>query len=170
MTNRGDINERIQKFSGNHIFPVCHCCAWHCFSPGEGSEESRYRWFTGPVSYFTENKAEKGKPEFSVEHDGTTYFLTSARQVELFNASPDKFEPRYKACPYSLAYGMVLPLDPTNFKILGGELLLFHRSEEKDALLEWNFLGVERGRASASRRCKPVPARVLSNAIAATQV
>ena len=33
---------------------------------------------------------------------------------------------------------MVLPLDPTNFKVIGDSLLLFHRSEEKDALLEWN--------------------------------
>ena len=91
-----------------------------------------------PVSYFTENKAERGNPEFAVEHDGRVYHLTSQDQVDIFEQDPDKYRPRHRACPYSLAYGMVLPLDPTNFKIVGGSLLLFHRSEEKDALLEWN--------------------------------
>lgn len=91
-----------------------------------------------PVSYFTENKAERGSPEFAVEHDGSVYYLTSDSQVDLFNENPDKYRPRHKTCPYSLALGMVLPLDPTNFKVIGDHLLLFHRSDEKDALLEWN--------------------------------
>ncbi|MEL7025338.1 MAG: YHS domain-containing (seleno)protein [Pseudomonadota bacterium] len=91
-----------------------------------------------PVSYFTENKAERGSPEFAVEHKGETYFLTSKAQVTLFAENPDRYRPKYKACPFSLAHGMVLPLDPTNFKIIGDHLLLFHKSEEKDALLEWN--------------------------------
>ena len=90
-----------------------------------------------PVSYFTENKAERGSPEFSAEHDGRVYFFTSQEQVELFTANPKKYRPRYHLCPYSLALGMVLPLDPTNFKIIGDNLLLFHLSEEKDALKEW---------------------------------
>ncbi|MEM7502930.1 MAG: YHS domain-containing (seleno)protein [Pseudomonadota bacterium] len=91
-----------------------------------------------PVSYFTEGAAEKGSSEYAVEHEGAVYFLTSREQMALFAQDPEKYRPRHKACPYSLAYGMVLPLDPTNFKIVGGSLLLFHRSEEKDALLEWN--------------------------------
>lgn len=91
-----------------------------------------------PVSYFTKNKAEIGRSEYAVEHDGKVYFLTSQEQVEIFNQDPDKYRPRHRACAYSLAYGMVLPLDPRSFKIVGGHLLLFHRSEEKDALLEWN--------------------------------
>ena len=91
-----------------------------------------------PVSYFTENKAERGSADYAVEHDGQVYYLTSDEQVDLFNANPGKYRPRHPSCPYSLAYGMVLPLDPTNFKIIGDSLLLFHRSQEKDALLEWN--------------------------------
>ena len=90
-----------------------------------------------PVSYFTEGKPELGNPEFTAEHDGKLYFLTSKAQAVVFNANPEKYAPRHQSCPYSLAYGMVLPLDPTNFKIVGGTLLLFHRSEEKDARIEW---------------------------------
>lgn len=91
-----------------------------------------------PVSYFTKNKAEIGSPDYSVVYEGQRYFLTSEAQVELFKKNPDRYRPRHRACTYSLALGMVLPLDPTNFKIVGDSLLLFHRSEEKDALLEWN--------------------------------
>jgi len=52
-----------------------------------------------PVSYFTVNKAEKGMPEFSVEHKGKLYYLTSAEQVEIFNQDPDKYAPKYDVCP-----------------------------------------------------------------------
>lgn len=91
-----------------------------------------------PVSYFTKNKAERGSAEFSAEHDGKTYYLTSQEQAALFKQDPDKYRPRYPSCPYSLAYGGVLPIDPTSFKIVGGHLLLFHHSEEQDSLLKWN--------------------------------
>jgi len=91
-----------------------------------------------PVSYFTENNAELGSPEFSVEHDGRLYFLTSQEQVEIFAKNPDKYRPRHRSCPYSLAFGMVLPLDPTNFKIVGDSLLLFHLSDDNDGLKDWN--------------------------------
>ncbi len=91
-----------------------------------------------PVSYFTENRAERGSEEFAVEYEGKVYFLTSEEQVELFAENPERYRPRYSVCPYSLASGMVLPLDPTNFKIVGDHLLLFHKTEEKDALLEYD--------------------------------
>ena len=91
-----------------------------------------------PVSYFTQDKAELGSPEFAVEHDGSVYYLTSTEQVELFGENPEMYRPRYKSCPYSLALGKVLPLDPTNFKIVGDNLLLFHLSESVDTLKLWN--------------------------------
>jgi len=91
-----------------------------------------------PVSYFTENKAELGLPEFLVKHKGSVYFLTSNEQVELFNQNPGKYVPRYRTCPFSLALGKTTPLDPTNFKIVGGSLLLFHLSKQEDGLAQWN--------------------------------
>ena len=91
-----------------------------------------------PVSYFTENKAELGNMKFAVEHDGSAYYLTSQEQIDLFEESPDMYRPRYKSCPYSLALGKVLPLDPADFKIVGNNLLLFHLSENEDSLKLWN--------------------------------
>lgn len=91
-----------------------------------------------PVSYFTVNKAEKGSPEFAVNHKGKLYYLTSAKQVEIFNQDPNKYTPKYDVCPYSLALGKITPLDPTNFKIVANTLLLFHKTEVSDGLKLWN--------------------------------
>ncbi len=91
-----------------------------------------------PVSYFTRNMAEQGRVEFAVKYGGSTYYLTSADQVELFTKDPAKYQPKYKVCPYSLTLGRAVPLDPTNFKIVGGSLLLFHKTETTDGLKLWN--------------------------------
>ena len=91
-----------------------------------------------PVSYFTKNKAELGSPAFAVEHDGKVYYLASREQVEIFEKNPNKYRPKYWTCPYSLALGKILPLDPTNFKILGDNLLLFHLSDDENGLRLWN--------------------------------
>ena len=91
-----------------------------------------------PVSYFTKNIAEQGSVEFAVEHEGDAYYLASADQVELFTQDPAKYQPKYKVCPYSLTLGGAVPLDPTNFKIVDGSLLLFHQTETSDGLKLWN--------------------------------
>ncbi len=91
-----------------------------------------------PVSYFTWNRAEKGDSEYAVSHDGVIYFLTSQAQVEAFNRNPDKYRPRHDPCPYSLALGGQLPLDPTNFRVVGDTLLLFHVPDAIDGLTESN--------------------------------
>ena len=92
-----------------------------------------------PVSYFAEDKAEMGQARFSAKHKGKLYWFTSADQVDTFNSDPEQYLPIFDAfCPYSLALGRQTPIDPTNFKIIAGQLLLFHRSEEFDALEAWN--------------------------------
>ncbi len=48
------------------------------------------------------------------------------------------FAPYNRSCPYSLAFGKILPLDPTNFKIVGDNLLLFHLSDDENGLQLWN--------------------------------
>jgi len=91
-----------------------------------------------PVSYFTEGKAERGSVEFAVSHNGTVFYLTSEDQVALFNENPNRYKPRYDVCPYSLSAGMKKSLDPTNFKIIGDNLLLFHYSDGVDGLEAWH--------------------------------
>lgn len=48
-----------------------------------------------PVSYFSKGYAEKGRPDYAVEHQGVTYYLVDDQQVELFKADPDKYVPAF---------------------------------------------------------------------------
>ncbi len=91
-----------------------------------------------PVSYFTVGAAQKGDPKFAVEHNGVTYHLTSAKQIEMFNDNPSRYEPQ---CGGWCAFGMTVedkfPVDPTKFRILDNRLYLFLNNEEIDAFDLW---------------------------------
>lgn len=95
-----------------------------------------------PVSYFEHGKAEPGKPEFSVVHNQRRYQFTDAEQMARFEADPERYEPLFpEHCPYNLALGRQAAIDPENFKIVDGHLLLFHRTEEMDGKEQWNEHG-----------------------------
>ncbi|MEM6640157.1 MAG: YHS domain-containing (seleno)protein [Pseudomonadota bacterium] len=91
-----------------------------------------------PVSYFTVGEAQLGKPEFAVRHQDKIFYLTSQAQVDLFKKDPEKYQPRHSVCAFSLAHGLVKPLDPTSFKIVDDTLLLFHVNDDTNAQFEWN--------------------------------
>ncbi|TCO77856.1 YHS domain-containing (seleno)protein [Chromatocurvus halotolerans] len=92
-----------------------------------------------PVSYFTKDRAEKGHPRFAAIHNGKIYYLRSSEQMATFNQNPEKYVPALGAhCPYSLALGRDVAVDPERFKLIDGRLYLFHKSEELDALRDWN--------------------------------
>ena len=84
-----------------------------------------------PVSYFVAGRAERGNPQFSATHNNLLYYFTSEKQIALFKQNPDRYTPRYgEYCPYSLALGRKVGIDPTRFKIHNDQLLLFHSSIE----------------------------------------
>ncbi len=93
-----------------------------------------------PVSYFTKNIAERGSSICQQEYNGNTYYFTSDEQIETFKSNPEKYIPHFGAfCPYSLTLGRQQPIDPTNFKVVGEYLLLFHRTEKSNSLDSWNL-------------------------------
>lgn len=94
------------------------------------------------VSYFTAGRPEQGSPLHAVDHDGRRYLFTDEAQQARFEADPDRYLPRYEICPFSLTMGQRLPLDPQNFRIVGGYLLLFHKSEEMDGLVKFDESGL----------------------------
>jgi len=92
-----------------------------------------------PVSYFTVGKAEKGDPQFQAEHNGATYYFTTAQQQEQFKANPERYEPAYGGwCAFGMAVEDKFPVDPTSFKIVNDRLLLFLNNKNVDALKLWN--------------------------------
>ena len=87
------------------------------------------------VSYFENDRAEPGSADYSVEFDKRVYYFTSAEQADKFRQQPEKYMPKFgEYCPYSLALGRRVGIDPTNFSIVDGQLLLFHNSVELDTL------------------------------------
>lgn len=91
-----------------------------------------------PVSYFEKGRAELGSPDHAVEHEGKVYHLASAAQAHAFRENPDKYLPAHGGvCAYGVSIGKTFPVDPTNFKIVDGRLLLFLKNDEVDARELW---------------------------------
>lgn len=91
-----------------------------------------------PVSYFA-GKAERGSEQFAVEHDGVTYQLTDASQVEEFERDPDRYVPAFGGwCAFGMAISDKFPVDPTSYKIVDGRLFLFLRNDRLSALEMWD--------------------------------
>jgi len=92
-----------------------------------------------PVSYFIAGQAVRGSEEHSATHDGATYHLVSETERDLFLADPDRYLPAYGGwCAYGLAVNERFPIDPGNFKIVDGRLMLFLKNDTVDALTLWN--------------------------------
>ena len=93
-----------------------------------------------PVSYFVESKAKKGSKEFNFNYGNAIYYFTSKTNLELFKASPNKYEPQFGGwCAYAMGNtGEKVEIDPKTFKIVGGKLYLFYHSLFNNTLDTWN--------------------------------
>ena len=93
-----------------------------------------------PVSYFTQNKAVKGKKEFAVASSGVTYYFATANDKEEFKKNSSKYEPQYGGwCAYAMGKeGSKVEIDPETFKIIDGKLYLFYNKFFNNTLKSWN--------------------------------
>jgi len=94
-----------------------------------------------PVSYFEVGRPERGSEEFSAVYENRTYYFVDQAQLQAFKDDPEAYAPIFpEHCPYNLAMGREQPVDPVNYKIVGGQLLLFHSASnpDKDGLVQWN--------------------------------
>jgi YHS domain-containing protein len=90
-----------------------------------------------PVSYFS-GKPQKGKIAFN--YGGIVYQFLNEANLNLFKKSPAKYEPAYGGwCAYAMgAKGKKVSVDPENFKIVNGSLLLFYKNVFSNTLDDWN--------------------------------
>ena len=92
-----------------------------------------------PVCYIAANKAAKGKAEFSHDYNGVTYWFVSDDVRKMFIANPDKYVPAYGGwCALGVAMGQRFPVDPTNFKVVNGRIMLFLKNKKVDGVSIWN--------------------------------
>lgn len=93
-----------------------------------------------PVSYFKNNKAIEGKKDFAVNHQGATYYFSSAENKDAFIKNPSAYEPQYGGwCAYAMGKnGEKVNVDPETFKIINSKLYLFYNRFFNNTLTSWN--------------------------------
>jgi YHS domain-containing protein len=93
-----------------------------------------------PVSYFSHNKALKGKEELSYSYHGIKYNFATETNRRLFQTDPVKYEPQYGGwCAYAMGHdGSRVEIDPATFKIINGKLFLFYNRFFNNTLKSWN--------------------------------
>ena len=79
-----------------------------------------------PVMYFTTGKPTYGDPAIKSSLPGRTYYFATQSNKQLFDASPDKYEPQFGGfCSSGATFGIKLGSDPTEFQIVDGKLYIF---------------------------------------------
>ncbi|MFN7116590.1 MAG: YHS domain-containing (seleno)protein [Saprospiraceae bacterium] len=93
-----------------------------------------------PVSYFTEQKPQKGNKTFDYTYKGVTYYFKNDNNKQAFIKNPTKYEPAYGGwCALAIAKnGEKVAVDPLSYKISDGRLLLFYKTAFYSALNNWN--------------------------------
>ncbi len=103
-----------------------------------------------PVNYFAQQKAAKGKPEFSASWNGATYWFVSAEHRDTFSAEPQKYAPQYNGwCAWAVSEGYAAEVDVVNGWLVHDDKLYVNWNESvRDALRAELASRVEKGEAS----------------------
>jgi YHS domain-containing protein len=93
-----------------------------------------------PVAYFKQNKAVKGKNDFTASYMGVTYKFSSVGNKENFLKNPVGYEPQFGGwCAYAMgSTGEKVEINPETFKITDGKLYLFYNAYFNNTLKSWN--------------------------------
>lgn len=90
-----------------------------------------------PVSYFAEGPL-PGDPARTATHNGATYRFATDENKAAFAADPDRYVPQYGGyCATALSEGKLVPANPLRWKITGGRLFVFYKTDEDDTLPAW---------------------------------
>lgn len=92
------------------------------------------------VSYFTENKPQKGKEQWNYSYNGVIYRFENEANRTAFQQNPEKYQPAYGGwCTYAMAKnGEKVSVNPLVYKISDGKLLLFYKKAFINTLAIWN--------------------------------
>lgn len=86
-----------------------------------------------PVAYFTEGRPVRGAAAFNVDFDDSRYLFASAKNREMFSASPDRYTPQFAGlCATGMAFGKKAEADPNIFVVREGKLYIFSSTEARD--------------------------------------
>lgn len=90
-----------------------------------------------PVAYFTQDKAVKGKKEFSLSYQGQNWLFASDENRQMFKQNPEKYQPQYGGyCAYAMSHGFVVETDPQAFTIVDDKLYLNYSLSVRETWLK----------------------------------
>lgn len=90
-----------------------------------------------PVSYFTDDRAERGLADITTEWNGAIWHFTSTAHRELFSKDPENYAPQYGGfCALGMAHGGDVPTNPEAWTIHKGKLYL---NMIKDVSITWRY-------------------------------
>lgn len=77
------------------------------------------------VSYFTEQKAKKGKAKYSAVYNDAIYHFSSASNRDSFRQTPEKYAPQYGGyCAFGVTKHRKFSADPQAWRVVDGKLYL----------------------------------------------
>lgn len=89
-----------------------------------------------PVAYFTESKAEFGRPEVELNLDGVVWRFTNEGNRGAFAAHPEVYAPRFGGYdPVGIGSDRSVPGHPLIWTVVGQRLYLFYSEKTRAAFL-----------------------------------
>lgn len=90
-----------------------------------------------PVSYFTNDQAERGSPDITTEWNGAVWRFTTEEHRDAFTENPKKYVPQYGGfCALGMAHGGDVPTNPEAWTIWEGKLYL---NMIKEVSITWRY-------------------------------
>ncbi len=86
-----------------------------------------------PVSYFTDDRPQKGSKDFTDDWGGATWRFVNCSNRDLFASSPEQYAPQYWGyCAWRISHGNFFDGDPEVWKVVNGKLYVnYNRDIEK---------------------------------------
>jgi hypothetical protein len=90
-----------------------------------------------PVSYFTNDQAERGSPDITTEWNDAVWRFTTTAHRDTFIEDPEKYAPQYGGfCALGMAHGGGVPTNPEAWTIWEGKLYL---NMIKEVSITWRY-------------------------------
>ncbi|MCW8890236.1 MAG: YHS domain-containing protein [Sedimenticola sp.] len=108
---------------------------WAGKDPVFSTSEGAIRGYD-PVAYFTEGRPVKGARAHHSRYQDSDWYFTSAENLALFQASPEKYAPQYGGyCAWAVSKGYTASIDPKAWTVRDGKLYLnYSKGVQRDWL------------------------------------
>jgi YHS domain-containing protein len=89
-----------------------------------------------PVAYHALRELRRGSPQYSENFDGVVYRFASDAHRQRFQQTPRRYVPAFGGhCANQMRFGLPVRGDPTQWKVIDGQLFLFSSSDARNYFL-----------------------------------